>query len=488
MRTLSLTTQVPVTETKPVVRPQAYARVYYECFIIALLITLGPSKAFANVAPLVILFWFIVRTASGQTLRRLTLLLLSFSLLTAFYFILYRMQGVDFLVGNAVVSFITYSSFALVLCLPGKGIIEPGMYDKYAKVLKYALLIEAIVGIMQFLVVTLTKRFTILPGDAVQGTISLFPFVVKDAGFGNQMFVINMAFLLLFFIPYALVNRKDYWVVLLALVSVMLAGVMHVFISLIWSFLFTIFFFRKNILFGDFFKILFALVLVVSLLIPFEFLFPGIFRSASIFISLYEDKNSPKFEAIEKATEALPEKYPSAYLVGIGPGQYSSRAGLISSGKYFSVKTPLLPNTTSPFFKNYFETTWKKYSTNTNRYGNSTMHRPFFSLLSIFAEFGLVGITLFIGIILYIFFNIRGLFLKFKTNKQNKEIYLSFSLGVLIVNFFFISLFENYLETTQAILTGLLLSKIIYSYLLHQKNSNSELAEKPPVAIHTGSS
>ena len=83
-------------------------------------------------------------------------------------------------------------------------------------------------------------------------------------------------------------------------------------------------------------------------------------------------------------------------MFGLGPGQYTSRASLISSGRYFGefenpVKLPFLDaSTASKAFNDYIFDIWEVYATNVEIYGNSTMSRPFFSILSLVIEFGLI--------------------------------------------------------------------------------------------------
>jgi hypothetical protein len=355
--------------------------------------------------------------------------------------------------------------------LPSRFIVNADSIGRYISVVRFVILLQSVIGILQYVIVVTTHRFNIIPGDAVQGTVGLLAFWYGDAGFGNQIFIINMVFLLMFFLPHVVATRRDVSIFILGLFSIMLAGVMHVFISLLFAGFLTVVFFRSRFLFTDLLKVVGAALLVLTLLVPFEFLFPGISKTTLLYVRLYQDENSPKFDAIHKTLQQLPEKYPTVYLVGLGPGQYSSRAGLISSGKYLSVKSSLLPNTTSQPFKEFVSTTWHKYASNPERYGNSTMHRPFFSLLSVFAEFGIMGFVALVVGIVWVFLKVRKLALWGK-NRNPFDFYLAFGLGIISMSLIFISFFENYLEATQAMFPGLLLFKVFYSYL----NEKSKLA------------
>jgi hypothetical protein len=440
----------------------SYARPYFESSVVALVITLLPSRVLAYAAPFICMVWFVVRSCSGKTLYRVVSFFLAFCAALALYTWLYSFNGVRFLAGNAVVAAISYGTVILLLVLPGKGVAtEHFDYTRYAVVLKYVILAEGLVGILQFLIVSLTGRFDVLSSDAVQGTIGLTAFVTESEGFGNQMFSINMALFLTLFAPYALTHRNSACVFLIGLLSLVLAGVLHVFIALLVSVVFTVLCYRRNILLSDIQKMFFVTSTAAVLLLSIEFVFPGVSRSANIFLRLYQQGDSPKLQAVRTALHRLPDQYPLVYAIGLGPGQYSSRAGLMSSGEYFGEKLWFMPNEVSQPFKEHVWRMWRTYNRKAASFGNSTMHRPFFSLLSVFAEFGLVGMGLSVGFASFLLVRLRRLFLHYQ-GRDKVNSHLSFCLAVAILTVIVISFFENYLETTQAILPGLMLAKVFY--------------------------
>jgi hypothetical protein len=469
-QTYPILSKPSILSEQKVVEPGQYAQVYFEIIILSLVLGLTPSKSIPLLLPILALCWFIFRSYSGRVFQKSMLMITAFVLILGFYFLLYYFQGVNFIVGSSIVSIITYSSFWVLWLLPSRSIADSTSIRRYTSIIKYLILLESVIGILQYVIVVVTRKFNILAGDAVQGTVGLLAFWHEDAGFGNQIFIINMVFLLMFYVPHVLTTRRGIPVVVLGLISIMLAGVMHVFLSLMFAGFLAVVFYRPRFLFSDLLKVAGAAILVLMLLIPFEFIFPGISKTALLYVRLYEDENSPKFDAINKTLYKLPEKYPTVYLVGLGPGQYSSRAGLISSGRYLSVKSGLLPNTVSEPFKEFFSRTWHKYNSNPNRYGNSTMHRPFFSLLSVFAEFGMIGFVALVMGIFWVFLKMRKMAMWYKS-RFKFEYYLSFGLGIIIASLIFISFFENYLETTQAMFPGLLLFKLFYSYLYEKRKA-----------------
>ena len=436
---------------------QSADKYFYQVFVIALLMVLFPSRALGYVVPFVCLVYYIVKTQSGKTFVNTIFAILVYIVVTTFYWALYEYEGIDFLVSNAIVAFFTYGSIVYILVERNSFVSPNYSYQKYARILRWTVLIEGVVGIVQFVLVSATSRFDILPGDAVQGTIGLLAFVSGNPGFGNQMFAINMVFFLVFLSPDLIIRRKGLISFSIGLLSLMMAGVLHVFIALLFSMLVTLFYFRSNLLFSNLGKLVGAVFLAGALILPLQVIFPEFSRTASVFLALYQDLDSPKFRIVERTAVDMPAEFPHVNLVGLGPGQYLSRAGLISSGRYTEQKIPFLANTLSEPLRKYGFQTWDSYASNTDRFGGSTMHRPYFTTLSLYAEFGLVCLFVLLIYLVILLAKMRSLYLVHRRAGDDLSAYVSFALGLLLVFLFSISFFDNYLETTQAIFPGLLL-------------------------------
>lgn len=438
-------------------------RVYFSCFIVALVLCWSPLKSVAYLAPFICIAWFLFRSNSGPTFRKLLLVFSAGMLLVTFYYVLYRVVGEHFLVGNALVALVTYASFVFLLVIPA----PPGEdehYLKYAKILEIVVILESIVGIGQYLAAATTSM---AQTDAVQGTISPLSFSAAAAGFGNQMFAINMLFALLFLLPYLLVHQKGKFAFLIGMVAVLFSSVVHVFFAFLVSVALGSFFFRKHLLFSQFKVILLALGTVVVLVGALAIYQPKVIRNIGMYYTIYSQGDSPKNQIVDASVSKLPDEFPLMYFFGLGPGQYSSRAGLISSGFYFSGfdennQMAFLPNEMSPYFVKYVLPIWHVYAGNNAKYGNSTMSRPFFSLLSLYVEFGGLAFVLLLGYVGYLLGKLRGAFVRNLTNGEPVKRYLAMCCGMAILFVVFLALFENYLETTQAIFPGLVLVKIFF--------------------------
>jgi len=325
------------------------------------------------------------------------------------------------------------------------------------------LLIETVVAIVQLALFIIINETSLdeSTGDIIQGTINPFSFISDEVGFNNQVFTINYIFLLLYEIPYLLKTKRKYLIVIGILV-ILLASVLHVVFSfalaLLTSFLLIgIIKFRKQL-----FRFFLACVFIIGMLFitqPKNFSLIGYYSNSIVSLE------SPKVIVIANTIAFLPEEYPDALLFGLGPGQYTSRASLISSGRYFGefenpVKLPFLDaSTASKAFNDYIFDIWEVYATNVEIYGNSTMSRPFFSILSMVIEFGLI-FSLVILILLFRYIGkIRKRYLVANLEEKKTLAYYHFANMVSVLFIFYLAFFENYLESSASICSGLLLIK-----------------------------
>ncbi len=443
--------------------------VFYELFVIAILIAWSPVKPLAYVAAFLVLGWLLYRTNSGRILQRFLLVSSLFALVVVFYYMLHVFVGSTFLLPNAFVSLLMYSPFFFLLVAPAPlNVNQEYGYEKYARVLTVVAWIQGVMGSFQYV----GARFgDISSGDAVQGTVSPLSFLASSAGFGNQIFAISIIFTLLFLLPYVFVHRKGRLAFAVALFSLMLALVVHAFIALLISVFVTVFLFREHLLFSQFKVFAVATGSVVALVLILAVFMSTFVENSLMYLELYERGDDPRTEAVAIAQNELPAEYPMIYFTGLGPGQYSSRAGLISSGYYFSgfegpqAGSFFLQSMSVPFREHVFPA-WQAYAINNDRYGNSTMSRPFFSALSVYTEFGLVFMLGLLALVGYCVYQLRKVYIRAYREQQMLPRWLAMATGIAIIFLATVSFFENYLETAQAIFPGLLLIRKFYSTLL----------------------
>jgi hypothetical protein len=155
---------------------------------------------------------------------------------------------------------------------------------------------------------------------------------------------------------------------------------------------------------------------------------------------------SPKRLSVTGAIELMQGKN---LLLGVGLGQFSSRAAILSSGSGTSFNLPKILVDTSTYYEQLMQLPVFIYRQNGE---NSAMAMPYFSVLSVVTEFGLICAVIFLlKIVQAVMENIRlG---AASQEAWRVSCYCNFFIGFL----FLCSLIQNYLELTQAIMIPILL-------------------------------
>lgn len=140
------------------------------------------------------------------------------------------------------------------------------------------------------------------------------------------------------------------------------------------------------------------------------------------------------------AINVLREQFSSDFnlIFGYGFGQYSSRASLIASGEYLRSQISFIPIFISPIMQEYLIPYWNK-SIWSVQFQDGVMNQPFFSILSIFTELGVLG---FILSLLGLFFSIRYTLRIIKKYKRRS----AFAFFAIICVFPFLLFTDNWLE------------------------------------------
>jgi hypothetical protein len=154
-------------------------------------------------------------------------------------------------------------------------------------------------------------------------------------------------------------------------------------------------------------------------------------------------------------------------LLGTGAGQYSSRAALITSNEYLRVKLPRMLSGESDYAAKHLPVA-KAIFRETGE--GSAISKPYYSLLSVFVEFGLIQSLVLAGVFLASL--LRNVQLMRSPHPQVAAIGMFCSVGILF--FLFCCTIENYMEFPQAIFIPILLYVIAGSratYLLRETES-----------------
>jgi hypothetical protein len=454
-----------------------YARPFFEVFVLSLVAFWLPFKLIAYLIPFLGILWFALRANSGITLMRFASITCIFLTGVMGYFVFYYLIDIPFILQNTLLYFLTYGSFIFLLVIPRHATIHVLDYRKYIRVIRIFILFESLLGICQVIIFVALNggNFDSATGDIAQGTLNPLSFLDSGANLNNQIYTNNLLTLLLFYMPHVIATRKGKWICVLGFLAILLASVWHLFIAFFLSTGIIVMFFSRSVtrVSGNRLLIASVAVLIIALTIALQ---PKNFELVYYYYEKVTTFESPKSKVTEISVRDLPKEYPWVYVIGLGPGQYSSRAGLIGTGKYFGDfenprKIPLLEKRSSEAFEKYTLPYWTDVAMNPGLYGNSTMARPFYSALSLIIEAGFIAFAfIVIAFIVYIG-HLRKLYRKSLKEPSRMKAFYAVSCAIFITYLAIISFFENYLEIAQAVLLGLLLFKYFYNVLKYDASS-----------------
>ena len=438
---------------------QRYEKAYFWAFVSAIILCWSPSNVLAYLAPLISVAIFIFISKSKTVIRNVIIWFLVWGIIISLYIILTP----GFVIHSAILSVLTYSSFLVILVIPGRFVSSLELLDRILTWARWIVVIQALVGITQgFYGFMQTGSLDVSNGDFVEGTIH--PALAAELAFSNPMFAVNMAFLLLAILPDLMLRRKGYVPVLLGVISLILASVLHVLLMLAVAGLLAVFIFwpvsfRRRMTYLVGIGLVFALILA-------SFALRKNFRTVDGFARQLLRGESYRSIAVQRAVVEMPREYPLLPIMGLGPGQFSSRAGLIGTGLYFGGPNnprplPLLPTGMSQAFEENILDLWLEIAAlNASGYAVGSTHKPYLSWLSVFVEWGILALAAIFIVVLYLLVRVRLVVHSY----PQRILSWSFGTGLLLV--LLLGMQENYWEIPQAILVGLLILKVQYVILM----------------------
>jgi len=434
---------------------------YWIAFLVALVLCWSPSKLLAYFAPWIGILVMLLFTRSKQILIRLLLIFTIWMIILPIYAIITP----GFVWHSALLSLFTYGTFIFVLTIPTKPLADKSLFDKILVTARWVLLFESIWGIVQGLVsFERSGTFDLSNGDSVAGTIRPF---TTTPDFSNAMFAVNIAILLLLLFPSLIQENKGRLPFMLGCLALILASVVHVLIFLAISLLITTLIFHPS--FPKYrYGIFLITILVIGTFWTFVFL-PRNLSTLGAFVEQTINRETPRARVVESILNDAVYRYPWLVFIGVGPGQFSSRAGLIGTGMYFGgpanpLQIPLLPTGMSEVFERYVIDIWLQMSFSSNPNDTSSTYKPFFSWLSIFVEGGILAVLIALSVLMRLIWMIRA------TANQPSHRLRSIALASGIMFIAMLGAQENYWEVSQAIFVGVMMLQVCYSVLRYTRS------------------
>ena len=440
-----------------------YPKGYWVAFIVALLLCWSPSKFAGYLAPWLAIGLYVLITRSRQVFQRLILVLGVWLMLLP----LYSLLTPEFAFHSAALTLLTYGAWLFFFVVPTKHMANPRLLSRMLSLTRFVILFQGTWGIGQAVASFATRgTFDGSAGDVVAGTIRPFS-ITSD--FSNPMFAVNMALLLLLSFPSLIKDRKGLLVLCIGLFSLILASVLHVllFLSVAIAAAFVLcfpsFFLKKR-------GIYLLIGAIVSGLIAFTLLGNN-FATVRSFAQYTVDGKTTRAQVVTDVFAKMPQTYFWMPVIGLGPGQFTSRASLIGTGLYFGGPgnprpIPLLPQGMSRPFREYILGPW--LSLTTNGINNSSTSQPYFSWLSVYTEFGVIGFLLITAAVMRVLYKLQRL----SRVTRPREKIITVSVSAAIIFLYILGIQENYWEVSQAIFVGLILLKMEYPNLVHAVRRN----------------
>lgn len=425
---------------------------YYWATFLAILACWSPFKVLPYAVPFILVALLVLIGEDTKVMIRLMAWIAIWIAMILFYGLI----NSGFQWHNALVAFVTWAGIAVVLMIPSEKIADFWLQDRLTKLAWVLLGLEALWGIVQSIYGFMqTRSFDLANGDFVEGTIH--PWLEPELAYSNVMFAINIALLLLYLFPSvqrtsSLLKRIVYFLGIFAFV---LASVVHAILFLMMASGIAI-----VLVIGRRMKIkrLISIIGIISTAIIISaILLPQNLRLIGPFVLQIIYGEAPKSASFSVAVWEMPKDYWYLPVFGLGPGQYASRAGLMSTGLYFGGlknprSLPLLPNQLTEGQEKYLMPLWEWHES--VQYFGSTQ-KPYFSWLAVYTEWGLLGWFVVLAALISIV----------QAIKRISPVRTLEKLAVMTAVWFIwlLGFQENNWEVPQAWFSGILLIKVMYA-------------------------
>lgn len=454
--------------------PRSYAkhsftsrqRKLLKLFWVVMLIAFSPYTPAGQVAPFVFLLGaiFVVNIRPMYHLKRYVQVFVLYCGAGLLYSLLYPRH---FGVGSYFLFFITMSPY-LILLFDFRPVVNESVLRRMGTITLLIVTFEAAYGIFQALhMFRLQRTFDRSAGDMVWGTLA----PTFNWAYSGRMpiFAILISTLLLFALA-ASPRRLSLWHVgafgTIALCW-LLTSLMHSYIYFALAAVGAVFLSHRfsfapyikenaprlrrkaNYGVGLILLIIVLFVLIGPILLPENF--------GKIFFILKDAFDfGPHTKFIKNRVMyltlfELPNDVGLQPLIGLGPGQFGSRAALMLSGEYLQ-RTPI------PFIEPYANIFMQEYILSRLKIITSSIHFPTSSIIAWYGELGIAGV-IFLGMVVWLGVQ------HFRTYRSDNFPRLNIAMLILIIYLLVMGFQNVYWEYTQAVFPALLGLKLCSDYL-----------------------
>jgi len=444
-------------------------RAYRIGYLIVLIGCFLPSKVVAYALPFALFGWLAVKAPTAIRWNRVLAIGVAIVTLP----VIYVLVDDEFLIANYLLAIVTYSSFLPIVAIDGRRLASATLVEDLAVPTGWMILVQGCVGLVQAVAGAIEAgSFGGGNGDRVQGTIHLS--LQPESSFSNPMFAVNMVMMLLLCLAApSLLDTRARRRLLVGVTALVLASVIHVLIFAALAVIFALVAIEttrapgrakssyRNLVVGG----LLAGALTYAAL-------PGNVANVSGMTEAVIDFDAlsvPRAIMLYRVATELPDEAPHQPWIGLGPGQFSSRASLIASGLYLGGANdpqtlPFLTPQATRLAADYCLSLLVAYADQGEVIGST--HQPFFSALSVYTELGAVGLVF----VAWLLFRI----VRATRRRAALDAAARYRAVLLVAGVVFLALLglqENYWEVPQAILIGLLVLRAIAANLTPARRS-----------------
>jgi hypothetical protein len=452
--------------TKPAISPHRKLhnkqRRFMLVYLAALLIAFSPSKALGLIGPFIVLagLIFFVQIRPIHHLQKMTLAGLVFVWIGICYWLLVP----EFWWPNYFLVAITFSA-AFFLLFDFSSILDTRLIRRLGRLTLLFIFFQSVYGIAQFALAIATYGYRVSIGDLVWGTLAP-PNQFYYAG-TSPFFVLLISSLLLFTFAATPPRISFNTIVGLSTVALcwMVASLLHSVVFFVFAVILALAFLallkpRRRNQHKDQRRGLFVAVILIGILVGVGILVhPDNYQRISSVLGSIADLGPNarfgKLRTIYDTVVELPDVVWLQPFIGVGAGQYSSRAALIGTGEYLSrASIPFLPDYTSELTARYVMPLVYE--------SNSSTQSPASSWIALYGELGLAGWG---SLMLLLFYTVRR-FSRFVSPEFPR---MSLAMVTLVLYLFLMGFQNVYWEYTQGIFPGVLSLKICHDYVRVQQ-------------------
>ncbi|NOY28843.1 MAG: hypothetical protein GXP28_01325, partial [Planctomycetes bacterium] len=430
---ISVDAPIPQSVAQSKTTDSSEGRRFYYVFLICLALISVPIKNLAYVVPAV--FLFLELLAAERSVWRVAFLMAVFTVVSSLSLMADAFLGQAVNVPGLFLALLTYLPLFLFFGMRWDRKLGDRLFEKLMTATAWFVIVQSAIGVVQF---ALSRN-----GDAVAGTFGLLDFYLNTISIAQVYFTFTIFGMILFL----MIDAKRPIAKIAIVSGLMACAIAH-------SGHQTIFFVASLAMFSMVqFKRMGTAVRAVAMGFFLVFLMVQIYpetwtHTREWYRKVVNDPRSAKRMVLLDSARFL--AHPKNAVLGVGMGQYSSRAALITSNEYLRRQLPDVASAKSAYFSDSMISALHVFG---ELGEGSAISKPYFSALTILVELGpLLALACLIGILFHFRRNLEWMQSK---NPQLARIGWVSCVGLLF--FLLCCGIENYAEFPQAIFLPFLL-------------------------------